>query len=386
MSPDGDWHSWLFIGGRGSGKTWAGAKWVDERMARGVRCALVGASLNDVREVMIEGPSGLRAISLPGNRPWYEVSRRRLRWPDGGVAYAFSAEDFESLRGPQFHYAWADEFCAWRRPEETLAMLRLGLRLGDQPQLCLTTTPKPMRALRTLMAEPGVVVTRAKTADNPYLAKDFVKTLEALYGGTRLSAQEMDGLIIDDDDRALWRADDLARCYGARPPRFDAVVVGVDPPASSTGDACGIVVAGRLDGRGFVLEDATLQRASPSAWAARVAGMVRLYGAGRVVAEGNQGGDMVRAVLAAAECNVPVKLVHAREGKRARAEPVAALYEQGRVVHAPEPGQRFSALEEELMGLGMSEGGKSPDRADALVWALTDLLITGRAEPRIRRL
>ncbi|MGN6365813.1 DNA-packaging protein [Asticcacaulis taihuensis] len=389
-APTGDWHSWLFLGGRGAGKTRAGAEWLAALAGRGVRCALIGASLHDVREVMIEGPSGLKSIASRGNRPSYEVSRKRLRWPDGGVAYAYSAEDPESLRGPQFHYAWADEFCAWRHPAETLAMLRMGLRLGDAPRLCLTTTPKPIRALRNLMAEPGVAITRAATKDNAEnLAPAFLEGLHGLYGGTRLAAQELDGLVVDDDNRALWRADDLARCYGARPERFDLVVVAVDPSATAGGDACGIVVAGRLGERGYVLEDATISGFSPLGWAQKVASVLAEHGAQRVIAEATQGGEMVRSLLAMSGCDVPIELVHARSGKRTRAEPVAALYEQGRVSHCPANGGRFAALDEELMALGSGELGKSPakspDRADALVWALSALLVNGRAEPRLRR-
>ncbi|ESQ79541.1 DNA-packaging protein [Asticcacaulis sp. YBE204] len=381
--PPGEWLTWLFLGGRGAGKTRAGAEWVKSLIAKGLRFALVGPTLHDVREVMIEGPSGLKAIADPKNRPSYEVSRKRLRWPNGAVAYAYSAEDPESLRGPQFHYAWADEFCAWRQPAEVLAMLRMGLRLGNAPQLCVTTTPKPGRALKTLMAEKGTVMTRSNTASNYFnLADPFLEGLKGLYGGTRLAAQELEGLVVEDDRRALWRAEDLSRCLGNRPPAFDDLVVAVDPPVSSTGDACGIVVAGRRDNRAYVLEDATLSGATPQGWAAVVAAKIAEYDAHRVVAEANQGGDMVRQVLVGAGCDAPVELVHARVGKRARAEPVAALYEQGRVVHTG----RFVALEEEMMGLGTEEMRHSPDRADALVWAITALMITGRAEPRMRRL
>lgn len=384
--PMGDWHSWLFLGGRGAGKTRAGAEWLTALAQRGVRCALVGASLHDVREGMIEGPSGLKSIAKKGERPSYEVSRKRLRWPNGGVAYAYSAEDPESLRGPQFNYAWADEFCAWRHPAETLAMLRMGLRLGNKPRLCLTTTPKPITALRTLMKEPGLAITRAATRDNAEnLAPAFLEGLSGLYGGTRLAAQELEGLVVDDDKRALWRADDLARCYGARPDRFEMVVVAVDPPASSHGDACGIVVAGRLGERGYVLEDATVSGQSPLGWAQAVASVVAEHGVQRVVAEANQGGEMIRSLLAMSGCDVPIELVHARVGKRARAEPVAALYEQGRISHCPATGGRFAELDEEMMALGNGELGKSPDRADALVWALSTLLVSGRAEPRLRR-
>jgi len=392
--PPGDWHSWLFLGGRGAGKTRAGAEWVKSVMGPGVRCALVAPTLHDVREVMIDGPSGLRAIADPGNRPSYEVSRRRLRWPGGGVAYAFSAEDPESLRGPQFHYAWADEFCAWRLPGETLAQLRMGLRLGASPRLCLTTTPKPAPALRNLMQEPGTAVTRACTQANlAGLSDDFLDTLRGLYGGTRLAAQELEGLVVEDGGHALWRSDDLARCYGARPPHLDEVVVAVDPPATSQGDACGIVVAGRLDQRGYVLADATVSGASPMGWAQQAAQTAADHGAHRIVAESNQGGDMVRTLLVQAGCTAPITLVHARHGKRVRAEPVAALYEQGRITHCPDTDVCFNALDEELMALGSDAWrgagkgpGKSPDRADALVWALTALLLDGRAGPRLRRL
>ncbi|WP_229807856.1 DNA-packaging protein [Asticcacaulis endophyticus] len=387
LAPEGDWKTWLFLGGRGAGKTRAGAEWLSACASRRARLALIGPTLHDVREVMIEGPSGLMAIAADDMRPVFEPSRRRVKWPNGAIAYTFSAEEPERLRGPQFHHAWADEFCAWRQPAETLAMLRMGLRLGDAPRLCVTTTPKPIRALKTLMAEVGVEVARSATAENKAgLSEDFLSGLLAIYGGTRLAAQELEGAIVDSDDHALWRAEDIARCYGAQPPQFDSVVVAVDPPVSDHGDACGIVVAGRRDGRGYVLQDATVEKPSPLGWANQVVEMVAKHGADRVVAEGNQGGEMVRSILATAGCDVAIEIVHARVGKRARAEPVAALYEQGRVTHCG--AGRFLKLEEEMMALGRGEGGsaRSPDRADALVWALTALLITGRAEPRLSRL
>lgn len=263
-------------------------------------------------------------------------------------------------------------------------MLRLGLRLGDRPQLAVTTTPRPIPALRALLAEPGCVETRGATALNAaHLAPDFLAGLQALYGGTRLAAQELDGLLVEADEGALWRAADLLRCRGARPPELETVVVAVDPPAGSEGDACGIVVAGREDDRAYVLADRSVRGLSPLGWAARVAEAVRDFAAARVVAEVNQGGDMVRSVLAAAGCPAPVRAVHATRSKRARAAPVAALYEQGRVVHTA----AFPELEEELMALGVVEGGRSPDRADALVWAVTDLLLGRPAPaPRLRAL
>ncbi|MBO9545706.1 MAG: DNA-packaging protein [Caulobacter sp.] len=383
QSPDHEaWSTWLMLGGRGAGKTFAGARWITLQALAHPALALVGPTLHDVREVMIEGPSGLKAMGGPLFRPRWEASRRRLVWPNGAVAYAFSAEDPDSLRGPQFHAAWADEFCAWRRPAETLAMLRFGLRLGTDPRLVVTSTPKPTRALKTLMVEPGVHLTRAGTSLNAgNLAPAFLRTLESLYGGTRLAAQELDGIIVETDG-GLFRAEDLARCRAARPARLDRVVVAVDPPATAGGDACGIVVVGRRDDRAFVLADETARGLSPAGWAARAVSAARTWAADALVAEANQGGDMVRSVLAQADPPCRIRLVKASVGKRARAEPVAALYEQGRVLHCG----AFPALEEELMALGSGDLEHSPDRADALVWAVSELMLSGRGAPRLRGL
>jgi len=379
--PKSDWRTWLLLGGRGAGKTWVGAGWLLARAWRGQRLALVGPSLHDVREVMIEGPSGLRARSPRSLRMRYEASRRRVVWNNGAEAHVFSAEDVDSLRGPQFEAAWADEFCAWPRPAETLAMLRFGLRLGAAPRLVVTTTPRPILALRQLMAEAATVRSKISTRTNAHnLSPAFIEDLNAVYGGTRLAAQELEGLVVEGEG-ALWRAEDLLRCRGARPPVLDRVVVAIDPPAGSNGDACGIVVAGRLGDQAFVLADRSERGLSPLGWASRAVAAAREFDARAIVAEANQGGEMVRSTLATAGADRAVRLVHARLGKRARAEPVAALYEQGRVVHCGD----FPALEEELMALGCDDGGPSPDRADALVWALTDLMLgrPGR-RPRLR--
>ncbi|MFN3228768.1 MAG: terminase large subunit domain-containing protein, partial [Asticcacaulis sp.] len=316
--PEGDWHTWLFLGGRGAGKTRAGAEWLHRQARPRHRLALVGPTLHDVREVMIAGESGLGQIGPVKARPRFESSRRRLVWPNGAVAYAFSAEDTESLRGPQFHAAWADEFCAWKAPAKGLAMLRMGLRLGTRTQMVVTTTPKPLTALKRLMAEPGVVMTRAGTRSNRLgLSAGFAAQMEHLYGGTQLAAQELEGQVVEAAAGALWRAEDLARCRGARPPDLERVVVAVDPPAGSHGDACGIIAAGRADGRAFVLADASVSGASPLGWAGVVADLCATERAEAVVAEANQGGDMVRTVLSLGGCTVPVRLVHARKGKRA---------------------------------------------------------------------
>ena len=376
--PDGAWSTWLFLGGRGAGKTLAGSAWLAGAADRVGRLALVGATLHDVREVMIGGPSGLMALPrwVGGERPVYEPSRRRLRFPNGAEAWVFSAEDPDSLRGPQFEAAWADEFCAWARPEETLAMLRLGLRLGDDPRLVVTTTPRPMAALRALKAEAACVATHAPTRDNAdHLAPGFLDGLTALYGGTRREAQEMEGLIVEAEG-GLFRAEDLARARVAeRPARFDRIVVAVDPSTTAGGDACGIVAAGRLGDVAYVLADRSMRGLSPAAWARRAIATMDAVGAGVIVAEVNQGGEMVVQTLRTARPDVRVRQVRATQGKRLRAEPVAALYEQGRVRHLG----TFRELEEELMAVGGPDDGRlSLDRADALVWAVTDLLLTPR--------
>ncbi|WP_255567845.1 DNA-packaging protein [Brevundimonas sp. PAMC22021] len=383
VAPQGDdWRTWLLLGGRGSGKTFAGSWWIDHLARKTPRTfALVGPALHDVREVMVEGASGLKSFGVAGDRPRWEAGRRRLVWKNGSAAYAFSAEDPDSLRGPQFHAAWADEFCAWRQPELVLSNLRFGLRLGTEPRLAVTTTPRPTAALRRLMAEAGLVLDRGATGLNAKnLAPGFLEHLKTLYGGTRLEAQEMEGVLVESDG-ALFRIEDLKRARGARPAELERTVVAVDPPATAGGDACGIVVAGRRDERVFVLADRTARGLSPLGWAREVVRAVREFEADAVIAEGNQGGDMVRNVLVQAGCLVEVKMVHASRSKSARAEPVAALYEQGRVVHCG----AFPQLEEELMALGAADNGASPDRADALVWAVTALMLNGRRPgPRIR--
>jgi phage terminase large subunit-like protein len=383
-APEGDWSTWLFLGGRGAGKTRAGAEWLAalaEATPRG-RFALIGATHHDVRTVMIDGPSGL--MHLPGRaRPRYEPSRRRLVWDNDAEAYAFSAEEPERLRGPQFMAAWADEFATWKDGAYTLMNARMGLRLGVRPRLVVTTTPKPDRALRRLRDEASCVVTQAPTAANAaHLPPDFVDRLRALYGGTRWETQELEGVLAEDEG-ALWRAADFVRARGEAPARFDRVVVAVDPPAGDAGAACGIVVAGRAGARAYVLADMTAEGLSPLGWAGRAVDAAGRYGAAEIVAEANQGGDMVRTTLALAGARVPLRLVHATLSKRARAQPVAALYEQGRVTHVG----AFPALEEEMLALGGDGRERRRDRADALVWALTVLLVEAqRPEPRILRL
>ena len=394
LPPDGDWFGWLLMAGRGFGKTRSGAEWVrviGETNPR-ARIALVGASLDEARAVMVEGESGVLALAAPKKRPLYEPSRKLLRWPGGAEARLFSGAEPEGLRGPQHSHAWCDELGKWplaaKRGEASFDNLLFGLRLGDDPRVVVTTTPRPVPLVRRLVEDDGFVLTGGTTHDNaPNLPQRFIAAVEARYGGSTLGRQELAGELIADVEGALWSRTLLERCRADDddPPEWTRVVIGVDPPASSRGDACGIVVAALdADGMAHVLADASVTRPSPERWARAVADAAAGWRADRVVAEANQGGDMVRSVLRAAHHALPVKLVHASRGKAARAEPVATLYEAGRVVHRG----LFAQLEDQLCGLmtgGGYEGpGPSPDRADALVWALTDLMLTTRATPRVR--
>jgi phage terminase large subunit-like protein len=388
LPPRGDWRVWAFIGGRGAGKTRSGSEWVSGLARKGLarRIALIGPTFHDVREVMIEGASGLRSATIA--RPAYEASRKRLVWPNGAVAYCFSAEDPESLRGPQFDAAWADELCFWTYADETMATLEHGLRLGKNPQLMVTTTPRPMRALKRLLAAPDTVMTRSTTWDNANnLAPGFIAALNDRWSGSARHRQELLGDLIEDLEGALWKRTELEQTRRAPEGALDRVVVAVDPPASigANADTCGIIAAGAR-GEGFarkatVLADASLQGAAPQVWAERVAELARAVGADAIVAEANNGGEMVRAVLKAAAPEFLVRLVRASDGKRARAEPIAALYAQGRVAHA----QAFAALEDEMCAFGAADFKGSPDRVDALVWALTDLMFGG-FQPRLTAL
>lgn len=387
--------TWLVLGGRGAGKTRLGAEWVNalvrgfppftRKDAKYGRIALVGETLIDVREVMIEGPSGIMAVSRLG-RPRFEPSRRRLVWDNGAVAQIFSAEDPDSLRGPQFDAAWCDEIGKWREAEAAFDMLQFGLRLGKRPRLIMTTTPKPTPLIRRLVENEAVTTTFMRTADNAAnLAPGFLQAMERQYGGTRLGRQELDAELIADRPDALWTRAMLEQATGRLPGDLRRIVVAVDPPASAgkASDACGIVVAG-LDAEGFgvVLFDGTMKAAKPQAWAGRAVELYHRYRADCIVAEANQGGDMVAAVIATVDADVPVKAVRATRGKWLRAEPVAALYEQGRVRHLA----RFPQLEDEMCDFGPDglSNGRSPDRVDALVWAIGELMLKRSGEPRIR--
>ncbi len=385
-----DWTTWLILGGRGAGKTRAGAEWVrSQALADGkARIALVGESEHEVRSVMIEGVSGLLAVHRRHERPRWLASRRRLEWNNGAVAEVFMAENYEALRGPQFSGAWCDELAKWRHAEATFDNLQFGLRLGQRPRQVITTTPRPIALLKKLIADPATALTRAGTVANAFnLPPSFLDHVLSRYGGTRLGRQEIDGEIVEERNDALWTRAGLESCRVAAAPRLMRVVVAVDPPASAKkgADACGIVAAGRADdGTIYVIEDATAAGLTPQGWAMKAVALWRRLEADSLVAEVNQGGDMVKAVIAEADNEVPVVSVRATRGKYHRAEPVSQLYEQGRVKHAGV----FPALEDEMCDFGLDglSSGRSPDRLDALVWAVGALTFAAQAQPRIRRL
>lgn len=403
LPPEGDWRSWVIMGGRGAGKTRAGSEWVRSMVegarpgdkGRAQRVALIGETLDQAREVMVFGESGILACSPPDRRPRWESTRRRLVWDNGAVAQVFSAHDPEALRGPQFDAAWCDELAKWKKAGETWDMLQFGLRLGEHPQQVVTTTPKNVPVLRQILEADSTVVTQAATeANRAYLAQSFLEEVRTRYAGTRLARQELDGVLLDAVDGALWshEAIDASRVDFHGP--LDRVVVAVDPPVSSGdgADECGIVVVGvktqgpPTDWRGYVLEDASVQGMKPLGWAEAAVDAAHRWKADRIVAEVNQGGDLVESVVRQVDPLVSYRGVHASRGKRARAEPVSALYEQGKVFHRGS----FAKLEDQMcqMGLNGYLGKGSPDRLDALVWGLTEAMLEPAKwqRPQIRSL
>ena len=392
----GPWTTWLILGGRGAGKTRAGAEWV-RGLALGqppfadspVGCiALIGETLGDARAVMVDGPSGLLAIHPKSERPAYNASRRELAWPNGAVARLFSADDPESLRGPQFGAAWADELAKWRYAADAWDMLQFCLRLGDRPRQAVTTTPRPIPLLKRLLADPTTAISRAPTRANAAnLAPSFLSAVVSRYQGTRLGRQELDGELIEDRPDALWQRSALDAARLDRAPPLARIVVAVDPPVTSgpRADACGIVACGRAeDGRAYVLADATTQGRSPLEWARTAVRLYESLDADCIVAEVNQGGELVAQMLRQVSPGVPVRMVRATRGKYLRAEPVASLYERALVAHVG----AWPELEDQMcdFGPGGLSNGASPDRLDALVWALTELMLNDRAAPRIRSL
>jgi len=428
------WRVWAIIAGRHFGKTRAGAEWAWARARedKAARIALVGASLDEVARVMVEGESGLLAVARCDEEPRWIASRGLFLFPSGAQAHAFSAERPDKLRGPQHHHAWCDELAKWPNADATWDNLMLGLRLGERPRCLVTTTPKPVPALHRILALSRTVRTNGRSDENPNGAPDFIAAMNELYAGTRFGRQELEGLLLDDFEGTLWTREMLEKARGqpsarrrgdaespnparreaeppdsgefgaspgadedgglsaplrlcANPEDFARIVVGVDPPASTGGNSCGIVVCG-LDREeiAWVLADLTAQGLSPEAWARRVAGAAAHWRASRIVAEKNQGGDMIESVLRAVDADLPIHLVPAIHSKAARAEPIALRFETGRAKLAGS----FPELEDQLCALTWSgyQGPGSPDRADAMVWAMTELFEKGLGTPRIRRL
>jgi predicted phage terminase large subunit-like protein len=389
LPPPGDWTIWLQMAGRGYGKTRTGAEYVRQRVEAGLarRIGVVGPTGNDTRAVMIEGESGLLTISPDWNRPNYEPSRRRLEWPNGAVAMTFSADEPDRFRGPQYDLLWCDELAVWNRADEAWAMLMLGLRLGKDPRCIVTTTPRPVKVIRELLARDGkdVVVTRGSTYENrANLAPGFFDQVIRQYEGTRLGRQELDAELLEDTPGALWQRAVLDDLRVTEAPALSRIVVAIDPAVSSgeDSDETGIVVAGVDRQRhAYVLEDLS-GRYQPTDWARRAIDGYRRHSADRIVAEVNNGGEMVEATLRQLDPRVSFKAVHASRGKVMRAEPVSALYEKASVHHVG----RFSALEDQMCMFtldGERRPGSSPDRVDALVWALSDLVIAFKGGPLI---
>lgn len=381
LAPVGDWTTWLLLGGRGAGKTRAGAEWVRGLAEAGIGpIALVSESMSEAEAVMVRGESGLLRVCPPERRP--KLSGATLRWPNGVEAQLLPAADPERFRGPQFAAAWCDEIGKWSRAEEAFDQLQFGLRLGERPRQLLTTTPRPTKLLKRLLADEATAVTRAATRVNTHLADAFLKTVVSRYQGSVLGRQELDGELIEDMPDALWQRRMFRPAEGGPDGR---VVVAVDPPVTGHkhSDACGIIVAGRQGEGVVVLEDATLRGVAPMVWARRAVAAFEAHGADAIVVEVNQGGDLVTNLIAQVDERVPVRPVRATRGKWLRAEPVAALYGRGLVRHVP----GLTALEDELCAFGADgkADGHSPDRVDALVWAVTELLLGGKG-PRVRGL
>lgn len=404
LPPEGVWKTWVIMGGRGAGKTRAGAEWVraqvegatpaDAGLSR--RVALISDTIDQAREVMVFGQSGIIACSPPDRRPVWEATRKRLVWPNGAVAQIFSAHDPESLRGPQFDAAWVDELAKWKKADDTWDMLQFALRLGKNPRQVVTTTPQNVGVLKAILKNPSTTVTHAPTtANRAYLAASFLEEVTTRYAGTRQGAQELEGLLIEDVPGALWTTRMIESGRLDVAPEFSRIVVAVDPPVTghSKSDECGIVVVGAItDGppqnwRAVVIEDASVKGASPDQWARAAIAAMHRHGADRLVAEVNQGGDLVGGVIRTIDPMVPYRAVRASKNKSVRAEPVAALYEQGRVAHL----RHLTALEDQMCHMTPQGylGKGSPDRLDALVWALTDLMIEPGAaalNPMVRTL
>ena len=401
VEPKGDWNTWFINAGRGFGKTRAGVEWVREQVKKGhKRIAAVAATNSDIERVMVKGESGFLSVCWSGDKtykgkemgyPEWSPTKRTLTWANGAKVEFYSAEEPERLRGPQFSAAWCDELAAWNKDIDTWDMLQFCLRLGKHPKVCVTTTPKPTKLVRQLTKDPSTHVTTGSTFDNSAnLADTYLKAVKDQYEGTRLGRQELYAEVMEEAEGALWTTDmlDDAQIDRDKLPSLNRIVVSIDPAvtANKESDMTGIIVAGvDVNGKGYVLGDYT-DRLSPQGWASKAIELYHLYQADRIVAERNQGGDMVRRTLEVEDETVPIKLVHASRGKFARAEPISALYERNLVHHVrnPEDGHNLHELETQQRTWEPLGSIGSPDRLDALVWALTDLMLGSYQKPKLQ--
>jgi phage terminase large subunit-like protein len=376
IAPDGEWSGWLVLAGRGFGKTRTGAEWVRQIKDTIPRIGMIAPTAADVRDVMVEGESGIMAISPPWDKPLYEPSKRRLTWDNGAQAALYSADEPERLRGPQHGALWADEIAAWRYPE-TWDMAQMGLRLGTHPRFIVTTTPKPIKIVRELLSDPSVIVTRGTTYDNQAnLAPSFLSTIVKKYEGTRLGRQELNAEVLEDTPGALWNRTQIDKLrVNVMPTDLERIVVSIDPAVTSgeNADETGITAQGIKGDHVFVLDDKS-GRYQPDEWARKAIDLYDTLKADAIIAEANNGGDMVKHTIRIVDQNVRVILVHASRGKVTRAEPISALYEQGRVHHVGS----FPTLEDQMCGFTTDFDrklmGYSPDRLDALVWGISQLI------------
>jgi len=398
--PEGNWNTWFINAGRGFGKTRTGVEWIREQVKKGKkRIAAVAATNSDIERVMVKGESGFLSVCWKGDKtyagkkmgfPEWSPTKRSLTWENGAVVQFFSAEEPERLRGPQFEIAWCDELAAWNKDIDTWDMLQFCMRLGKHPRVVVTTTPKPTKLVRKLMKDDKTYVTGGSTFDNAAnLAGTYLEAVKAQYEGTRLGRQELYAEVLEEAEGALWNTEMLekAEIKYEDVPHLNRIVVSLDPAVTSNkeSDMTGIVVAGiDVNGVAYVLGDYT-DRLSPQAWASKAIELYHKHQADRIVAESNQGGDMVKTTLHGEDETVPVKLVRASRGKYARAEPISALYERGLVKHISNPpdGANLNELETQMRTWEPLGSIGSPDRLDACVWALTDLSLNGYSKPQL---
>ena len=400
LEPEGLWNTWFINAGRGFGKTRTGVEWVREQVKRGKkRIAAVAATNSDIERVMVKGESGFLSVCWKGDKtyagkkmglPEWSPTKRTLTWENGATVQFFSAEEPERLRGPQFEIAWCDELAAWNKDIDTWDMLQFCMRLGKHPRIVVTTTPKPTKLVRKILKDDKTHVTTGSTFDNSAnLAGTYLEAVKEQYEGTRLGRQELYAEVLEEAQGALWNTDMLDACVVKREqvPDLSRIVVAIDPAvtANKESDMTGIVVAGiDVNGIAYVLGDYT-DRLSPQGWAAKAIELYHKYEADRIVAEVNQGGDMVKTTIHGEDETVPFRAVRASRGKYARAEPISALYERGLVKHVanPEDGATLNELETQMRTWEPLGSIGSPDRLDALVWALTDLSLNGYAKPKL---